>query len=67
MQTIEFIIDTNGKIHIETSGFEGAACAETTEKLVLSLKGKVLEEEQKPEYWSDANAYLYAQNVPGTK
>lgn len=62
MQVIKFLINGKGEVKIETSGFEGNACAETTEKLVLSLNGKVLNEEKKPEYWNDNNAFVCVLN-----
>lgn len=62
MQVIKFLINGKGEVKIETSGFEGKSCAETTEKLVLSLKGKLLDEEKKPEYWNDNNAFVCVLN-----
>lgn len=64
MQILEFIINGKGEVKIETSGFEGKTCSEVTEKVVLSLGAKIMDEENKPEYWdTNESLYLYGKMI----
>ena len=49
MKTIHVIIDTNGNIEVETSGFAGAECKKATADLERQL-GKVTDDTVTPEY-----------------
>lgn len=48
-QTIDIIVDRNGNVQIETSGFSGAECEAMTKALEDAL-GDVETREHKPEF-----------------
>tara|TARA_Y100001951_G_C11231617_1_gene234964 strand:- start:245 stop:430 length:186 start_codon:yes stop_codon:yes gene_type:complete len=49
MKTIDVIIDTDGNIEVQTSGFAGAECKKATAELERQL-GKVTHDEVTSEY-----------------
>jgi len=49
MKTIDVIIDTDGNIEVQTSGFVGAECKKATAELERQL-GKVTDDTVTPDY-----------------
>jgi hypothetical protein len=49
MKTIEVVIDTDGNVEVQTSGFSGPECKKATADLERQL-GKVTDDTVTPEY-----------------
>ena len=49
LEQVDITIGTDGKIHIETSGFSGSSCLDATEDLEALLGNLILEREQTAE------------------
>lgn len=46
IEQIEIIIGTDGKIHLQSSGFSGDACLEATEELEALLGNQIVSRER---------------------
>lgn len=57
MKTITLIISPDGKTKIETHGFEGKTCAESSKFLAAAL-GQKTAEQFKPEYFNEQTENL---------
>lgn len=56
MKSIEITIAPSGKVNLETSGFNGAACKEASKPVKTALfGGKPTREEVKPEFYYPAH------------
>lgn len=54
-ETITMIIGGDGQVELETSGFKGKQCEKTTNKILVSLNGKVVDDQKKSEYYEDGD------------
>ncbi len=62
LQQITYIITKDGKVNIETEGFEGNSCKEAT-KSVEERLGITEDVKEKPEYFNSTTKSSYGQQI----